>query len=322
MFISMGVMAHSPPNFPISVLGSSGGATLPATITPDANGVYPPVIHFNGLPNPNSLTGSLQGLMQGVYAYAGAQLFIEFMAELKRPRDFLKAMWGAQLFIYVCYMVYGCYVYYFQGQYSYQVSYQGVSPYGWQTAGNMIAVISALIAATLYGNIGIKVIYNNLLMDVFHAPSLITRRGKFLWACIVPIYWSIAFVLAGSIPDFFGLTSLTAALCFVQFTYTFPPILSIGYMIRENAKLAGEGFDPATGQVIRHDSGMKRFVRGFLAKRWYMNVWNIIYFLGALSVAGLGAYASITGLIDAFENPQISAFSCTSPLNLNPGSTA
>jgi hypothetical protein len=45
------------------------------------------------------------------------------MSEMKRPRDYLKAMWGAQFFIYVCYMVYGCYVYYFQGQYAYQVSF-------------------------------------------------------------------------------------------------------------------------------------------------------------------------------------------------------
>lgn len=58
----------------------------------------------------------------GVYAYAGAQLFVEFMAELQRPRDFLKAMWGAQFFIYACYMIFGCYTYYFQGQYSNQVS--------------------------------------------------------------------------------------------------------------------------------------------------------------------------------------------------------
>jgi hypothetical protein len=57
----------------------------------------------------------------GVYAYAGAQLFIEFMAELRRPRDFLKAMWGAQFFIYSCYMIYGCYTYFWQGQYSFQV---------------------------------------------------------------------------------------------------------------------------------------------------------------------------------------------------------
>lgn len=82
------------------------------------------------------------------------------MAELQRPRDFLKVMWGAQFvssyrssypleivwflasywnfrkfdcgfwdaanipmqFIYAVYMIYGSYVYFFQGQYSNQVS--------------------------------------------------------------------------------------------------------------------------------------------------------------------------------------------------------
>lgn len=73
-------------------------------------------------------------MLSGVLAYAGAQLFVEFMAEMRRPRDFLKvsmetppasiltpltsssfliqAVWGAQLFIYTVYVVYGCYVYY------------------------------------------------------------------------------------------------------------------------------------------------------------------------------------------------------------------
>lgn len=123
MFISMGVMAHSPPNFLISVLGSAGGATDAASITPNAAGVYPPVVKYGGTPpSTNGFIGQINGLMQGVYAYAGAQLFIEFMAELRRPRDFLKAMWGAQFFIYACYMIYGCYTYYWQGQYSYNVS--------------------------------------------------------------------------------------------------------------------------------------------------------------------------------------------------------
>jgi len=164
IFISMGVIAHSPPNYAISVLGSVGGSVDPDSITPDANGVYPPIKHNGGLPDPNSMVGSVNGLMQGVYAYAGAQLFVEFMAEMRRPRDFIKAMWGALAFIYTTYLIYGAFVYHYQGQYTYNLAYQGVSPYGWQTAGNMLAVSSGLIAAGLYGNIGIKVLYNNLLM--------------------------------------------------------------------------------------------------------------------------------------------------------------
>ncbi|KAF2095008.1 hypothetical protein NA57DRAFT_68057 [Rhizodiscina lignyota] len=319
MFISMGVIAHSPPNFSIAVLGSAGASTNPDTITPDKNGNYPPIVHYNSLPNPNSLIGSINGLMQGVYAYGGAQLFVEFMAEMRRPRDFLKSMWLAQAFIYTCYMVYGCYVYFWQGQYAYQISYQGVSPYGWQTAGNILAVISGIIAAGLYGNIGIKVLYNNILMDLFKCPPLTTKSGKILWAIIVPIYWSIAFVVAAAIPDFFGLVSVVAAFCIIQFCYSFPPLLALGYFMQRDAIQAeqGEGFDPATGRVVRHDSGLRRWARGFMAGPWYMNAWNVIYLGGALATAGLGAYAAVQGMINAFENPQLNAFTCTSPLNLN-----
>jgi hypothetical protein len=181
----------------------------------------------------------------------------------------------------------------------------------------MLAVISGLIAAGLYGNIGIKVIYNNLLMEWFHAPSLNTRRGKILWAIIVPIYWTLAFIIAASIPDFFGLLSITAAVCFVQFTYTFPPMLAFGYLIQRNAMQDGEGFDPATGTVTLHDRGVKRWIRGFFAKAWYLNLWHCIYAGGALAVAGLGAYAACEALISAFQNPQVNAFSCTSPLDIS-----
>ena len=203
-------------------------------------------------------------------------------------------------------------------RYSYQISYQGVSPYGWQTAGNMIAVISGIIAAGLYGNIGIKVLYNNILMDLFRFPPLTTQRGKILWAVIVPIYWTIAFIIAASIPDFFGLVSVVAAFCIIQFCYSFPPALALGFYIKKHAMRPDEGFDPTTGRITRHDTGLKRWVRGFFAGPWYVNVFNVIYLFGALVTAGLGAYAAIAGMIVAFENPQLNAFSCTSPLDLSP----
>lgn len=49
MFISMGVFAHSPPNYPISVLGSAGGVVDPTTITPsNATGTLVYVcVHFS-----------------------------------------------------------------------------------------------------------------------------------------------------------------------------------------------------------------------------------------------------------------------------------
>ena len=65
-----------------------------------------------------------------------------------------------------------------------QLAYQGVSPYGWQTVGDMLGVSSGLIAAALYGDIGIKVFYVNVFMEFFNAPSLFTRCGKILWLAL------------------------------------------------------------------------------------------------------------------------------------------
>lgn len=52
-----------------------------------------------------------------------------------------------------------------------------------------------------------------------------------------------------------------------------------------------------------------------------MNMWNVVYMLGALVTAGLGAYAAIQGLINAFKDPQLNADSYNSPLDLSDASS-
>ncbi|EMC94851.1 hypothetical protein BAUCODRAFT_158358 [Baudoinia panamericana UAMH 10762] len=305
IFITMGAFAHTPPNYAISVLGSAGGLVDPTTIKPDTQN-YPPIIHYSGMPPSGSSIAALNGLLSGVFAYGGAQLFVEFMAEMRRPRDFIFAMWGAQFFIYAVYLIYGCYTYYFQCQYSYQISYQGVSHYGLQTAGNAIGLLSGLIAAGLYGNIGIKVLYNNVLIDLFGASPLITKGGKIIWTILVPIWWSIAFVIAAAIPDYFGFVSVVAAATIMQFSYS----------------TVGQGFDPQTGVVHRRYSGFEYWARGFISggpRQVVLNVIHVVYCLGAWVVAGLGLYAAIEGMIEAFKIPQVNSFTCVSPLNLNAG---
>lgn len=317
IIFTMGVVAHSDVNY--NATGASAGQALGGgSVTPDDSGNYPPVQTSAGLPPSEvGFIGSVVGLMQAVYAYGGAMLFIEFMAEMRRPRDFWKAMVCAQVFIYCCYIFHGCFVYGYQGQYSVNPSYQGVSPYAWQTVGNVLAVISGLIAAGLYGNIGVKVLYNNFFVELLNFPPLTVRRGKWLWVFIIPIYWTLAFIIAASIPNFFSLSALIAALCIMQFSYTFPPMLYLLYTIKMGAMLEGEGYNPTTRTLTRHDSGIKRYIRGFFAggaRTVAMNIFNIIFMLGSAATAGLGAYSAIESLITAFQSPSITAFTCTSPL--------
>jgi hypothetical protein len=78
------------------------------------------------------------------------------MSEMSQPRKFEKSTWSSQAFIYRYYMMYRLYMYSFQGQYVQNPSYLGISLYKWSTVRNILAMITALIAAALYGNIGLK----------------------------------------------------------------------------------------------------------------------------------------------------------------------
>lgn len=212
-------------------------------------------------------------------------------------------------------MIYGAYVYHYQGQYANILAYQGISPYAWQTVGNALELITGLLAACLYGNIGIKVLYNNIGRDLFRFPLLESRMGKWIWVAFVPTYWLLAFIVASAIPQVALFSGFVAAACILQFTYTFPPLFMVGFKIQRDAILPEESFDPLTGKVQRKDGGLKRWIRGY-KKEFLWNTFDVCYFLGAVVTAILGLYTTILGMHEAYQsNPNVVAFSCTSPTN-------
>ena len=263
----------------------------------------------DGLP----FTVAVQGLMTAVFAYGGATVFTEFMAEMKRPFDFWKGMVFAQLFIYFFYMLFGLFVYSYQGQYVLNPAYQGVAPYVWQTVCNSIQLITSLIAALLYGNVGIKVLYNHVLIDFFKFPHLSAKAGKLAWAAVVPVYWALAFIIGAAIPQVSQLQAFVAALAIFQFSYTFPPALVTGFLTFRDAMLPGDGYDPATGQTIRQDSGFSRHWRGF-KKHIYFNSLNVVIVLCCIVTMILGLYAAVVGMITAYASGSSPSFTCNNLL--------
>lgn len=109
--------AHSSPNY--AAAKASYGVTKGPVVT-QAFATYPFYERINGV-------------MNIVYAYGGATIFPQIIAEMRRPMDFLKAFSLSQTIIFTIYFVYGLYVYSFQGQFTLAVAFQGVSRYSWQT---------------------------------------------------------------------------------------------------------------------------------------------------------------------------------------------
>ncbi|KAF8626471.1 hypothetical protein AX15_004862 [Amanita polypyramis BW_CC] len=175
IFISMGFVAHSPPNY--AAAKRSLGVDQGPVVTQK----------FVNLP----LYLKMNGVMNMVFAYGGAMIFPEIMAEMRRPMDFWKGFTLAQIVIFVAYLLYGCFIYAFQGQFTLPLAYQGISKYSWQTVGNVLSLVTGIVAAGLYGNIGIKVIYINIVEGWFNGPRYMTFKGRIIWIVMVFIYWGI-----------------------------------------------------------------------------------------------------------------------------------
>lgn len=263
----------------------------------------------------NEFSAQFNAVDTMVYAYSGALLFVAFLSEMRHPWDFWKGIFMAQVFICVVYIFFGAFVYSFYGQYSASNITQVIQPVSLQTVANVLSLLTGFIAIFLYFNVGMKTVYREVFEEVLHCPPITTTKGKWLWLGLGPVYWIIAFVVAAAVPNLNGLVNFTGGIFSLNFTYSFPGIIYMGYVIQEAAALPGEGYDPVTGVTTRHDSGLKRWARGFM-KSWYISVPVLLYVCGGLAASGMGTWAAIEGLIAQFGpgGTVATSFGCAVPV--------
>ncbi|KAG6810671.1 hypothetical protein H0H92_010819 [Tricholoma furcatifolium] len=161
----------------------------------------------------------------------------------------------AQVLIFSAYILFGSFVYAFQGQFTWNPAYQGLSSPTWQTVGYALSFVSGILAAGLSGNIGLKVLYIKIVEGGFNGPRLMTFKGRYLWTVLVLVYWSIAFLIVSAIPYYaetvLGFIPVIAA---VQLSFTFPFFLRLGYDVITDAMAADAPFAPGQGSSGRVDS--------------------------------------------------------------------
>ncbi|EAS31534.3 amino acid transporter [Coccidioides immitis RS] len=263
----------------------------------------------------HGFAGQFNGVNQMVYSYGGALLFVAFMAEMRHPWDFWKGLLCAQVFICLVYLFFGAFVYGHYGQYSVANLKNVIQPRALQIVCNSLGLITASIACLMYFNVGMKTVYIEVFQEAFKFPPITTRKGRWMWYALGPVYWVIAFLVSASVPNLNGISGLVGALLILNFTYTFPAFLYIGFRCQTDAALPGEGFDPATGVTTRLDGGWRRWLRGY-KKSWPINTLNLFYGLGGLVCSGMGAWAAIEGLKQVFGpgGTVATSFGCEPPV--------
>ena len=255
------------------------------------------------------------GVQNIVYSYGGAMIFVEFMAEMRRPRDFWKAAFLSQLFCYLMYMFFGLYNYAMQGVYTSQYPSLDFQNRALQLVTNIIGLVTGGIAMCLYAHVGQKTIYQNVFRAYLRAPSLVSRRGKIIWPFLVIGYWLISWVIGVAIPSIATLGTLVGAAAILQFTYTFPPMLILGHWMQSDALEGEQPWEPGMAPGANRTDTWKqasRWKRGF-RKYWYVKIALFLYFLAALANAALGIYSGAMQAKDGFSGHVIISFSCKTP---------
>ncbi|TKY88524.1 hypothetical protein EX895_002512 [Sporisorium graminicola] len=272
------------------------------------------------------ISTKVNGLMNMVFAYGGAMIFPELMAEMRRPMDFWKGMISAQALICTVYLVYANVVYYYQGQYVLGQSYNGIAKYVFQTICNMLAILSGTIAAALYGNVGLKVAYVNTVQNLLKGPALSSPRGRVIWAGMSVVYWALAFVIASSIPQVQTISGLIAAIAIMNFSYSFPFMLALIFYIKRDAMVGDAPFTPGL-TALRQDTwnSWSRWQRGLFGGHYeilgvvipgiVVKIVLLIMTLGSYTLSGLGMYGSGESIKAVFDSTAAAtSFGCNAPV--------
>jgi hypothetical protein len=126
-----------------------------------------------------------------------------------------------------------------------------------------------------------------------------------------------AFIVGSAIPQVQTITGLIAAISIMQFTYSFPPLLRLGYDIITDAMAADGAYVPGCGAQFRADtwSNWSRWKRGLFGGRVVFKTFNLIIFLGGMAMACLGMWGAGKQIQATFQSSGApTSFGCKSPL--------
>lgn len=222
---------------------------------------------------------------------AGTSAFLPVIAEMRRPKDYRKALSFCMGFVTAAYLCFSLVVYRWCGAW---VSNPSLGSAGGtiKKVSYGVGLIGLAISGCLYLHVAAKYVFVRILRGTRHLQHNTVIHWSTWLGCTTTL-GAIAFVLSESIVIFSYLIALTGTVCFAPMAISVPGILYL-YDYRENRKSAS-----------------------LVKKAWY---WfhAVLVLLGAFIAVG-GTYAVIKSILAAYASGEIGhAFSCAD----NSGSTA
>lgn len=154
---------------------------------------------------------------------AGTSAFLPVIAEMKKPKDYKKALFTCMFFVNACYLSFSLVVYRWCGQWVASPSL-GSAGHTVEQVAYGVGLIGLVVSATIYLHVAAKYLFVRFLRGSRHLQAnTFVHWGTWL-GCTFGLA-AISFILAEAIPIFNYLLALTGSICFAPLAICLPGIL-------------------------------------------------------------------------------------------------
>ncbi|KAL9058560.1 MAG: hypothetical protein Q9162_001715 [Coniocarpon cinnabarinum] len=214
-------------------------------------------------------------LMDIIMAYSGNVAFFNFMSEMRDPREYRKALFTLQTLATIIYVLAATVIYYFAGPDIAAPALGSAGPLMRKIA-YYLAMPTIVIAGVVNGHVAIKMVFRSWKRGMEEQKGWTPYCW---WVGLNVGLWTIAWVLAESIPNFGNLLALVSSSLGTWFTYGLS---------------AGLWFFMHKGKYWNSKFGL---------------VANTLILIGTVALSGFGMWASLVAIR---EDSSGTAWACAS----------
>ncbi|TAQ87921.1 hypothetical protein B7494_g3738 [Chlorociboria aeruginascens] len=271
----------------------------PAGYNPDPNFVDPVTGIHGGNPIVTAIpvggvtfVAGFNAFLNISYTFIGQITLPSFIAEMKNPRDFPKALWAVTIAEVILFGLVGSIIYAYTGnQYYTAPAFGSISNQVFKKVSFSFMIPTLIFLGVLYASVSARFIFFRVFEGTKHKSSH-TVVGWASWAGILLATWILAFIIAEVIPFFSDLLSLMSSLFDSFFGFIF---WGVAYI-----------------RMRRVDGGVN-WLREQSLYGYIMLVFNILIILIGLFFLGAGTYTSVQAIIDSYAAGAVGGvFTCVS----------
>ncbi|KAL9090896.1 MAG: hypothetical protein Q9165_005104 [Trypethelium subeluteriae] len=234
----------------------------------------------------------MNAFMNISYTFIGQITIPSFIAEMKNPRDFPKALWAVTIAEVIVFSLVGSIVYAYTGtQYNVSPAFGSLGNETFLKVSFSFMIPTIIFLGVLYASVSARFVFFSIFQGTVHMGSH-TVVGWASWALILIVLWILAFIIAEVIPFFADLLSLMSSLFDSFFGFIF---WGVAYLRMRNADY-GPGFWHWKTRGIKGPLGA---------------IFNVILIgIGLLFLSG-GTYASVESIVQGYEQASFGGpFTC------------